>query len=82
MRLGGRQEPAVLAPQSIMYSPAALASAGSLLEVKNFRPDFRFIESESHFRILGICCTIRFVKPSSKCIQQFQLVSNRKPGRD
>lgn len=45
------RSPAVLAPQSIMYRSAALASAGSLLEVKNFRPDFRFIESESHFMI-------------------------------
>ena len=50
MRLG-RQAGALqfLAPQSITHRPAALASAGSLLEVKNFRPDSRFIESESAF---------------------------------
>ena len=42
------RSPAVLAPQSIMHRSAALASARSLLEVKNFRPDFRFIESEEY----------------------------------
>ena len=43
------RSPAFLAPQSITHRPAALTSAGSLLEVKNFRPDSRFIESESAF---------------------------------
>lgn len=31
-----------LAPQSAMHRPAALASAGSLLEMQKFRPDSRF----------------------------------------
>ena len=34
--------PQFLAPQSVTHRPAALASAGSLSDMQNFRPDSRF----------------------------------------
>ena len=43
------RSPAFPCSSKYMHRPATLASAGSLLEMKNFRPDSRFIESESAF---------------------------------
>lgn len=55
MRLGGGGQVGtlqVLNPQSVAHRPVALALPGRLLEMQNFRPDSRFIDSESAFQDL------------------------------